>query len=133
MWLNVSVHSTQLDPLDAQDLALAIHARWVFDVPPAELDELADAVLAWADEAELEVILTRAVERCWGPTLEDDLREALNELAATTPSCSHRARSAAADLDALHGASELARAFVLQCATQYTPMTAFPSCFACAA
>lgn len=113
------MQSTQLDPLDAQDLALTIYARWVFDVPPEELGELADAVLVWADDSELEEILSRAVARCWGPTLEDDLRECLNELVTLTPSCGHRARSALADLDARHGASELARAFMLQCATQY--------------
>jgi hypothetical protein len=110
------VHSTQLDRIDAQDLALAVHARWVFDVPPG-IDELADAVLAWADDDEIEAILSRTIERCWGPALEDDLREALDEL-AFRPACHQRARAALADLEARHGASEAARAFVLQCATQ---------------
>lgn len=113
------MQSSQLDPLDAQDLALAVHARWVFDVPPTELEELVDAVLAWAEEPQLEEILDRAVERCWGSAFEDDLRESLNELSAQVPPCRHRVRSALLELDARHGASELARAFMLQCATQY--------------
>jgi hypothetical protein len=124
------VHSTQLDPIDAQDLALAVHARWVFDVPPG-IDELADAVLAWADDDDLEAILSRTIERCWGPALEDDLRDALDEL-AFTPACRQRARTALADLEARHGASEAARSFVLQCAMQYAQDTApFMFCLCC--
>jgi len=112
--------TTQLDPFDAQDLALQIHMRWDFDdVAPGVLDELADAVLAWTEEPELEEIVTRAVAHCWSPALEQDLRDSLSGLADASPGCRHRARLALADLELSHGLSELARAFVLQCAVQY--------------
>jgi len=111
--------TTQLDPIDAQDLALQLSVRWIFDVPPEALEELADAVLAWTDEPELDDLLDRAVSSAFSPALEQDLREALDELADAAPSCRHHARAAVADLDASHAASELVRAFVLQCAAQY--------------
>ena len=92
--------TTQLDPFDAQDLALQIHMRWDFDdVAPGVLDELADAVLAWTEEPELEEIVTRAVAHCWSPALEQDLRDSLSGLADASPGCRHRARLALAGLD----------------------------------
>ena len=109
----------QLDPIDAQDLALELCMRWIFEVPREALDELADAVLAWTDEPELDDLLDRAVASAFSPALEQDLREALNELAQAVPSCEHHARRAVADLDASHAASELVRAFFVQCASEY--------------
>lgn len=110
---------TQLDRFDAQALAFEIFVRWTFDIPPRKLDELADAVLAWADEPELGEIVSRSVAQVWGPELEKDLRESLDELVELAPAWRLPAQSALSDLGLRRDRSDVVRAFVLQCATQH--------------
>jgi hypothetical protein len=112
------VMPTQLERFDAQALAFEIFARWTFDIPPRDLDELADAVLAWTDEPELEAVVSRAVAQVLGPELEQDLRESLEELAEAAPACRRSAQSALSDLGLRRDRSDIVCAFVLQCATQ---------------
>jgi hypothetical protein len=102
LWLNRSVQSPQFDPIDAQDLALAVHARRVA-ARDAEIDEeeIAVAVRACAldpggvpemlaTDARREAVRLRlgriaALGTRSLPMLSRDLRAALRQSAASDP------------------------------------------------
>jgi hypothetical protein len=89
----MSEHDLDLDLLDdllddyvfeptAWDLAFAIGIGVDADADRAALDELADAMLVWANGPELERLTDEAVERLWVDELEQWIREGLVRVAA---------------------------------------------------
>ena len=67
------------DPTD-WDLAMAIALGVEPDSDREALDELADAMLVWADE-EADRLTPAAVERLWDDELESDIRRGLVRVA----------------------------------------------------
>jgi hypothetical protein len=68
----------------AWDLAMCIRLG-VEETDRAVLDELADAMLVWADDAESERLTDVAVERLWSDELREDIRAGLERVAAQGP------------------------------------------------
>ena len=84
-----SMSETELDLLDdsdfeptAWDLAMAIWIGVDADDDRAALDELADAMLVWAEGPELERLTDEALARLWVGELEQWIREGLVRVAA---------------------------------------------------
>src|SRR5919197_3233227 len=69
----------------AWDLALAIRLGVEPENDRAALDELADAMLVWADDDESERLTDVAVERLWSDELGEDIRAGLVRVAAQGP------------------------------------------------
>lgn len=64
----------------AWDLAMAIGIGPDPEADPARLDELADAMLVWAQGPELERLTDEAIERIWDAELEQLIRDGLVRL-----------------------------------------------------
>src|SRR3954454_24838551 len=64
------------------DLAVEIGLRLELEPDREALDELADAVLVWADEPVIERLTVAAFPRVWNEELEAAVREGLERLAA---------------------------------------------------
>jgi hypothetical protein len=116
-WLNGSMVTVQL-PEQVQDVVLWLHARWVFDVPEEELEELGDALLAGVRDPRLDEIESGVMDRVWTDELGRDLDEALGELEQESDRCRHMIERARLDLEIRHGASAVARALLRQIAYQ---------------
>ncbi len=105
-------------PEQVQDLVLWMHARWVFEVPDGELEELGDALLAGVDDPRLDEIEARLVDRVWTPELEKDVDDALADLEQEADRCRHVVERARLDLEIRHHGSAIARALLRQMAYQ---------------
>src|SRR5471030_1770860 len=100
--LMASMSESELDLLDdylfeptAWDLAMAIWIGIDEDNDRAALDELADAMLVWAEGPELERLTDEALDRVWIDELEQWIREGLVRVAADKDKDWERAAAAA--------------------------------------
>jgi hypothetical protein len=116
-WLNGSMVTVQL-PEQVQDVVLWMHARWVFDVPDDQLEELGDALLAGVGDPQLFEIESRLVDRVWTEELERDIDDALGELEQEADRCRHVIERARLDLEIRRHASAVARGLLRQIAYQ---------------
>jgi hypothetical protein len=116
-WLNGSMVTVQL-PEQVQDVVLWMHARWVFDLPDDELEELGDALLAGVGDVRLDELESRAMERVWTDELERDIDDALCELEQDADRCRHVIERARLDLEIRRDASAVARGLLRQIAYQ---------------
>lgn len=95
----------------AWDLALSIGLIVDPDSDREALDELADAMLVWADEDVLTPLADEAVRRLWDSDLQASIREGLVRL-ADEPDWASAASAAVEDLDLKAMRSEIAREVV---------------------
>ncbi len=104
------------DPTD-WDLAMAIALGVEPDSDREALDELADAMLVWADE-EADRLTPAAVERLWDDELESDIRCGLERVAGLGADWCRAAARARTQLDADPRQAPITRAVVQHLAVQ---------------
>jgi hypothetical protein len=121
-----SMSESELDLLDdylfeptAWDLAMAIWIGIDEDDDRAALDELADAMLVWAEGPELERLTDEALDRLWIDELEQWIREGLVRVAADKDKDWERAAAAAlVEFDRAPRQAEVSREVVRHLAMQ---------------
>lgn len=117
---------TELGIEEAWGLAVSIGLGPDPEQDRPALDELADAMLVWTVEAELEPVTTAAVERIWDDELALEIRRGLEQLTSGRYGA-EPAKEALAELDRAGPASAVARAVVQFVAQQLshedTPIT----------
>jgi hypothetical protein len=101
----------------AWDLAMSVGIGVDPETDREALDELADAMLVWADGPELERLTDAAVERLWAPGLEGMVRDGLVRL-ASKPGWEAGAADALAEFDRAPRAAEVSREVVRNLAQQ---------------
>jgi hypothetical protein len=102
----------------AWDLASAIGLEADADSDRVALDELADAMLVWADSAETEQLTDRAVEALWSKELEEAIREGLERVAALGDEWASACGTALVALDQSGRGAPVTRAVVQHLAMQ---------------
>jgi hypothetical protein len=102
----------------AWDLAMRIRLSVEPETDRAALDELADAMLVWADDVESERLTDVAVDRLWSDELREDIRTGLARVAALGPEWRVAARDALAALGTSPRAAPVTRAVVQDLAAQ---------------
>jgi hypothetical protein len=120
-----------LDVDAAWGLAVAIGLMPDEEQDRPALDELADAMLVWADEEALDAVTTKAVEQVWGDELAGEIRAPLDLLTADDYWAAD-ARRALEELDRVGPASAIARAVVQFVAQQLGNLDqGFSFCLCC--
>jgi hypothetical protein len=99
------------------DLAMAIGVGVDPETDRAALDELADAMLVWANGAELERLTDEALERLWVDELEQWIREGLSRV-GSDDGWEHAAAAALVEFDRAPRAAEVSREVVRHLAMQ---------------
>jgi hypothetical protein len=102
----------------AWDLASAIGLGADEDTDRAALDELADAMLVWADGPELEQLTDRAVEALWSVELGSLIREGLRRVAKIDGEWASACTSALVELERSPLGAPVTRAVVQHLAMQ---------------
>ena len=102
----------------AWDLAMSIRLGIEPEADRAALDELADAMLVWADDDESERLTDVAVDRLWSDELGEDIRAGLVRVAALSPEWRDAAHDALAALGNNPRAAPVTRAVVQDLAAQ---------------
>ena len=115
----------------AWDLALAIRLGVEPENDRAALDELADAMLVWADDDESERLTDLAVERLWSDELGEDIRAGLVRVAAQGPEWRNAADDALTALARAPRAAPVTRAVVQELAAQLSAADHPPFFCAC--
>jgi hypothetical protein len=100
----------------AWDLAMCIRLGVELETDRPALDELADAMLVWADDAESERLTDVAVERLWSDELRDDIRAGLERVAAQGPEWRQSCDEALAALERAPREAPVTRAVVQELA-----------------
>jgi hypothetical protein len=121
------VSATELELLDdddfvfeptAWDLAMAIGLRVEVDADRRALDELADAMLVWADDDESERLTDIAVTAMWNVELADEIRQGLGRAAELGDEWKPAARAVIDELGRTGARAEVVRAVVQHLAMQ---------------
>jgi hypothetical protein len=102
----------------AWDLAMAIGLALEGEAERAALEELADAMLVWADDDESERVTDRAVAAIWTDELRGAIREGLGRVARLGDEWVPAATSALEELERTAERAEVARAVVQRFAMQ---------------
>src|SRR5213080_2108633 len=102
----------------AWDLAMSIRLGVEPESDGAALDELADAMLVWADDDESERLTDVAVERLWNEELAEDIRAGLARVAVRGPEWRRAADEALTGLARAPRAAPIMRAVVQDLAAQ---------------
>ena len=128
--LDDSVDDFVFEP-NGWDMAVEIGLRLELELDREALDELADAVLVWADEPVLERLTDAAFPRVWNEELEAGVREGLERL-ATRSDWRVPVTAALAELDRDPPSAEVAREVVRHLAMQVGQVgTPFFFCLDC--
>jgi hypothetical protein len=121
------VSATELELLDdddfvfeptAWDLAMAIGLGVDAEADRPALDELADAMLVWADDDESERLTDVAVKAMWNVELADEIREGLGRAAELGDEWKPAALTALSELEGAGARAEVVRAVVQHLAMQ---------------
>ena len=118
--------ATELELLDddfvfeptAWDLAMAIGLRVDLEADRGTLDELADAMLVWADDAESERVTDLAVTGVWNDQFAGELREGLARVAELGGEWRPAAEAALAAVQQVSSGAEVVRAAIQHLAMQ---------------
>lgn len=112
-------HAGMDDPLDdfvfepaAWDLAAVIRLQPDPDTDRPALDDLADAMLVWAEGPEVERLTDEAVARIWSEELAREIREGLERLSTTGDEWAPAASVALGELEASKECAPITRAVV---------------------
>ncbi len=100
------------------DIAMAIGLAVQPDEDRAALDELADAMLVWAEGPELEELTDRTVDRLWSDDLADGIREGFDRVGAMGDEWATACEAARAEFDRRAGRSAVSRSVVQELAMQ---------------
>ena len=106
----------------AWDLAMCIRLGVEPETDRPALDELADAMLVWADDAESERLTDVAVQRLWSDELGEDIRAGLARVAAQGPEWRRSAVEALAALEQAPREAPVTRAVVQELATHLSSL-----------
>jgi len=121
------VGASELELIDDDDfvfeptpwgLAMAIGLQVEVEADRPALDELADAMLAWADDLESERLTDIAVAAIWNHELEGAIREGLVRVAELGDGWQRAATAALAELDGSSSRAEVVPAVVQHLAMQ---------------
>ncbi len=106
------------DNFTAWCLAMALELDVDLGEPGPAYGELADAMLVWADNDEVESLSARVLDVVWTPLLGAAIRHALEQLGRVNPGWRSEARVGLADLERRGRASEIALAVIQRLALQ---------------